>query len=314
MVVSAGPSSSSAQGQTVSIPANQPTQIPLSGDGVTVINEGGTAVTLGTDAYLAQSTVNLPAGASLPWKFSAGGVLYAYSPVATTIVVMQGLFNYYNPNVLAASTAPTSLFTQKLTFPTTSLNAYVAIPNNVRTLVLQGLYAPGTTFNPLLVQVIGQTTGLFYYNQHPYLIANIGNGGFLVVVPFSSTIDNEVEITLSFITAGAVTLNVYGDTAEYTESIYYNGQTQQSETSQNAIGTYTLVTGPARLLRGDFAPGSNNAQVNLIPAATAGPATKLFPGDFTFPPNTIILTGGSLQMQNITAPGFATLCCTWAYP
>lgn len=147
-------------GISITLNPNAPIQVPVGSDGITIINQGGTAITLGTDDKFSNPTIPLAGGASLPWSpTKRGSVCYAVSTVAGSITVMSGLFNYYNPNVQNTVQAPQSIFNQS--YPLQSqLSFFVTAFTNTTVLDVLLIGIPFAIIKQL--KVVGVQSGAVY--------------------------------------------------------------------------------------------------------------------------------------------------------
>ena len=190
---------------------------------------------------------------------------------------------------------------------TNTVDFTIPIPPNVRTLLVYvGTTLGGVVLN---VKIGGPTLGGFspwpLYNARPYLVGQPGitQNDAVVVVPvpgnLSDGIGLKAEVTA---TGGGWVGSVYGDTASYDESLFYNGPIQA--VSLGAAGT--LVNGPCRLLTAWLSSGTGvsmtlGAAIILQNTGATGLATS-------FPPNTILPAGQSVAIS-AGAGGV-----TYAYP
>jgi len=192
-------------------------------------------------------------------------------------------------------------------------SATFSVPSTTRTLVVKLLPNSFATQPPIsVVQVIGQQSGLDYYNGQNYLAEGGSHGpylqaasspfSYLVVVPVCPAVDTSYTVTCTV--PGAVTsvaIQVSGDSLEYQENIFYNGVVKS-----NALGaTGTLATGPIRLLTIGAASGQAvliNGSVMINGGSVADPGVTM-----PFPPNTILGAGGTVTC---VAGG----AVTYAYP
>jgi hypothetical protein len=185
-------------------------------------------------------------------------------------------------------------------------NAIVAVPSNVRTLIINFATPLFDAEVPSNIEVAGETTGIIYYNQPPYLISAQGNI-CTIVVPFNPAADTGVSITITSANANTYTMTVFGDTTLYEESEFYNGVAQFADTGTSGN---TVIAGPVRLLTLTVAANNGICQV------VQGPATVLVLEqagvvEMTFPPNTILKTGESL-VYSTSGAGIASV--VYAYP
>jgi hypothetical protein len=205
-------------------------------------------------------------------------------------------------------------------YPATSLAfsggiafANVPVPAGTRTLIID--VSVGNTSTITNVQVSGSTSGRNYYNQPPYLASTAGpNNLYTIIVPFIGLVDTSVVVTLT--EGGTVqnaTLTVFGDTAAYPESIFYNGTAQTTGVVQGVIGNTTIVTGPKRILAVTAdanAAGVGSVQMNgnTLIALNAGQGPTSLP----MPPFTILQALETIVLAASTAATAGSVC--WAYP
>jgi hypothetical protein len=212
---------------------------------------------------------------------------------------------------------------ETLSAPVSGTAYPVTIPFSIRTLIIEVGVLAGNTITK--VQVQGNSSNFNYYNAAPYLVNTTAAGGlgYLIVVPIISPVDSTVNVTL---TAGGlgtiVAAFVYGDTAEYDQSLFYNGPvTAATATADN--NTVAIVSGPVRLLTAHLEldanaiSGSGFLEINGV---TMARLDQVAAGDagidvsFAFPPNTILQAGQSLAVNSSVNGLFAIGSCTYAYP
>jgi hypothetical protein len=134
--------------------------------------------------------------------------------------------------------------------------------------------------------------------------------GCLVVCDLVGVADQSVEVIV-VVTGASVPIMIWTDTAQYDESIFYNGPVKFFSTSTPGAN---LATGPARLISAALTiTGANAAQLaqgsaDLINLQGA-PAGESFTDRITFAPNTILPSGESVEFFGT---GFAFL--VYAYP
>jgi len=150
-----------------------------------------------------------------------------------------------DPNTSALTAQVQAPAPQLLGSTPAGLALNVTSPNGIRTLILN--IVP-TTFGATVTNVkVYQNGGSLYpfYNQPPYLANNLSGGYYYQVVvpvfPVQFALGYVVNVTCS---TGTAYIYVYGDSAQYDESVFYNGPV----TTVSASGPGTLVNGPCRLL------------------------------------------------------------------
>jgi hypothetical protein len=191
-----------------------------------------------------------------------------------------------------------------------------AIPIGVKTLVVQiiDLGAGGLATNVL----INNGNAFPLYNQAPYLPSPFG--GQWVVVPIPPFYGpNSSFITITGPDASGYLVTIYGDTAQYDESVFYNGVAQSAPlVAVTGAGTTTLLTGPARLLTAflEAAPGVTgflivSGQYIARVDVPVGGNTVVAP--ITFPPNYILPAGNTVAVQSTGAP-IVSGGVSYAYP
>ena len=192
---------------------------------------------------------------------------------------------------------------------------FVDLPPTTKTLLLsiieQGIGPPAITN----VLVIGQTTLLPYYNQRPYLSAvTVSEANFLCVIPIPAVADSQVEIIISCASGvgGPYAYSVFGDTAQYDESVFYNGRPVLA----SAAATGNLVTTECRLLTASVdAAGSGAAEgaitiggvdvirVDLASVGGATAATLEFPQPYIVQATiAAVSTGGAVCSVSYAYP------------
>ena len=155
----------------------------------------------------------------------------------------------------------------------------------------------------------------------PYL-PGIGTLTYTFVVPVVGFIDSEILFAYGLFGFPAAAVQVYADTAEYSESLFYNGPVQT--VSVAGAGTDTLLAGPARLLTAQVQATASTAGSTRIRQGAGGPilltadatATSTNPASETvaFPDDTI-LSAGSLLQAVITGAGSSSIASvSYAYP
>jgi hypothetical protein len=331
IAATAGPvpgASNSSQGSTVTLSPNVPTQIQVDKAGVTLINESGAIITLGSDAYFAQDTVNLPVGASLPWP--PGGVLYAMSVPGGSLVVMQGLYNYWNPATTPTPAGANTLFNGVVNLSGIGNgNTTVTLPSNAKTLLITIPAQNAGTGNELLTdcKVIGLQSTYAYRGAAPsgsggacppYLRFKSSFAGtltsYLMVVPVMPLLDTQVSVQFSGVASFALNVEIAYDTSQYKEDTFYNGVAQSSSSSVNNA---VLVNGPARILA--LSMSTNGASADAIFDSITGaswlygnnPAGTTASYAETFPPNSILPAGHNLTLSSV---GNAIGVAAFAYP
>ena len=195
----------------------------------------------------------------------------------------------------------------------------VPLPPTTRTVVVSAtLLSDAFTLAPQII-VEGATSGFQYHINNAYLRSSLpGSELWVAVVPITSTIDTSLTITVNDTVGENFGLSVYGDTAQYPESVLYNGRAGASAALRTVGGTTTLLNGPARILTAQVR--STTAAVNAfilwdgveILHANAN-ATSQISSTLAFPPNTLLSSGSTLAL-NTAGVGAATGTVVSAYP
>lgn len=178
--------------------------------------------------------------------------------------------------------------------------------SQMRTLIISALHVGGGT--PLItnVTVQGNQSEIFYYDQPPYLTNGLKN--YLCVVPVVAALDTTYEVTLTCAAGAVYTVTITEDTAQYDESVFYNGVAQSASSATNGA---LLAEGPCRLLT---ATASCTGTTGVTLNGNSGSVLFAFQGNqaLTFPPNTIIPAGVPLTCSGVTNSFQVSL--TFAYP
>jgi hypothetical protein len=163
-----------------------------------------------------------------------------------------------------------------------------------------------------VVQVRGNTSGIYYYDQQPYLGNIFSSNSWTMVIPIVTAIDNSFNVTVGAVPAVGFTVNAYADSNIYDESVFYNGPT--SSTTLTVAGT--LITGPARLLTLNIDAGSSQTGEVLIAGTRVlrvdTTATVNSTPTLTFPANTLIPSGTTVTFA--VGAGTPIASASWAYP
>jgi len=186
----------------------------------------------------------------------------------------------------------------------------VKVPPTTRTLICKWAPASGGEAIPTVIGIAGASTSFTYYNQPPYLL-QITPGDFMVIVPIIGVADTTLAISVGGMTGASLyNLTVWADTAEYDESILYNGPV----TTVQAGGVVTLVNGPCRLLALSMngAAGGGDIQRNVPAAAGLLSVTSAVGAALSFGSQGIIIPYGDYVSCDVPAPGVASV--TYAYP
>ena len=174
----------------------------------------------------------------------------------------------------------------------------VTLSATIRTIIIT-LSATSSVTN---VTVTGLTSGFVYYQASPYL-KKLGAFIYTVVIPVDAVVDPAVNVYVQTFAAGTVTMEVFGDTPQYDESVFYNGTPTTVGVVNPTSGT-VLATGPCRLLhvwmectaaQSASIQGAGGALLRI----TAGLGTYR---DYT-PPQPFIIQDGTTV---VTATGTAT--------
>ena len=198
------------------------------------------------------------------------------------------------------------------------VNVPVPVPPTVRTLIVTTASAPGALGLQSLTAV-GLVTQQQLYAGPPYLPGEVGTAPTSIfVIPIITPIDTGVGLFFSFFAGGwQGTIEVAGDTAQYPESVLYNGQAGAAVAARTVAGTTTILNGPARILTAEV---HSAAAVNAVIVwdgaeilhANATAAQQIS-STLTFPPNTLLSHGSSISLTTFGA-GAATGTIVSAYP
>ena len=195
----------------------------------------------------------------------------------------------------------------------------VALPPTTRTVVVSATLLSGVfTLAPQII-VQGATSGIQYHINNAYLTSSLpGSQLWVAVVPITSTIDTSVTITVTGGVGANFGLSVYGDTAQYPESVLYNGRAGAFTYTRAVAGTTTILNGPARLLTVEVRSATNSVNAFIlwdgaeILHANAN-ATSQISSTLAFPPNTLLSAGSTLALNTFGA-GVAAGTVVSAYP
>ena len=233
---------------------------------------------------------------------------------------VQPIYPAANSTALTSTTyqAPPGVILPAAAYTASGGNVTLTVPitASVRTLLLFISSNPGA-LGCTGVVVTGLQSGMVYYNQPPYLPGNIGTApSYTVVVPVAPALDTSVRVSFTFTTAAwQGTLGVSGDTAEYPESLFYNGTLQEFHTATVAT-TALCLNGPFRILTASCGV-ANAAQtaVLLLDGVAAlrvdSNTTETLTASLAFPPNTIVPAGAN-ALYTIVGGGYVSF--TYAYP
>lgn len=227
---------------------------------------------------------------------------------------------YPDTNVSAQtvqSGQPSQIF-QKLNGVSTT--AYtVLVPTAVRTVIIlidpvdQVTLATNIRLRQSLIQAPVAIAGqLVLYNQPPYIVTS-SNGSSMTIVPvFALTGSSFFDIAVTGASVGGYDITILGDSALYDESVFYNGVVQTATAVLGAVGSATILNGPARLLTADLAMvGASNGQLFVAGTQASLRANNSY-ASITWPPNTILPSGKSVTMTAGGATLFGSV--TFAYP
>ena len=195
----------------------------------------------------------------------------------------------------------------------------VPLPPTTRTVVVSATWLSGVvTLAPQII-VEGATSGIQYHINNAYLASSfVGSTLWVAVVPITSTIDTALTITVTGTVGETFVLTVYGDTAQYPESVLYNGRAGAAVAARTVAGITTILNGPARILTAEV--HSDAAAVNAVIVwdgaeilhANATAAQQIS-STLTFPPNTLLSAGSSISLTTF-GTGAATGTVLSAYP
>ena len=195
----------------------------------------------------------------------------------------------------------------------------VPLPPTTRTVVVSATWLSGVNAGPPQIIVEGATSEIQYHYDNAYLTSSfVGSTLWVAVVPITSTIDTSLTITVTGTVGENFGLSVYGDTAQYPESVLYNGRASASKATRATAGTTVLLNGPARLLTAEVRSTSPIVNAFIlwdgaeILHANAN-ATSQISSTLTFPPNTLLSPGSTIALLTVGADaGVGTVVS--AYP
>ena len=202
---------------------------------------------------------------------------------------------------------------QIATFPAmASLSQTITVPAGTRTLIIQDLIGGALSATPIL-DVKGSQSLLTYYDA-PFYLGAVGDS-YTAIVPVNPAVDSSYIVQVYGGTE-THTVTISGDTTQYDESVFYNDTINVTSTA--AVGTTTLVTGPARLLTAQVeaaAAGVNSARLRIgtqiILTADSTAASSATTEAISFPPNVIVPAGATADAVIV---GSGIVSATWAYP
>jgi len=243
--------------------------------------------------------------------------------------VVQPLFPAANSTALTAQTfvpPPGVIYTTPVAGIASGVETLVTVPANVRTLMIQGQGLVGPYGPPTNVELrlnFTPPTGAFY-NQPPYYLTPTGAGTFgtfVVFAPIPVGIYGGAATVIGVTITGptAFQYNVFGDTAQYNENVFYNGVAKGAQTTiTGGTAGFAIVSGPCRLLTAelDVLPGNiGTLQLNGtgILRGDAAAGTNSVTPSISFPPNTILPLGQTLQLVS-TGAGTVIASVTYSYP
>jgi hypothetical protein len=214
-----------------------------------------------------------------------------------------------DPNTSALTAQVQAPAPQLLGWTPAGLELHVTSPIGIRTLILN--IVP-TTFGATVTNVkVYQNGGSLYpfYNQPPYLANNLSGGNYYQVVvpvfPVQFALGYVVNVTCS---TGTAYIYVYGDSAQYDESMFYNGPV----TTVQAAGSGTFAYGPFRLLALNISGSSIGGYLGRnFPALVALVNVEANMAEaFSYGGNGIIIPSGDWVSYN----SVAAASITYAYP
>lgn len=248
-MTSTGPISSYNQGTTYALRPNVGIQIPIGPNGITMISESGSPITLGTDEGFSNPTVTLPSAASLPWP--SGGVLFARSTVAATMIVIQGMANYYNPAVFPSPPVAPLLIDTFVNNQNTQNFTITPTIANIRTLFVIAACAVNQS---VFLTLRGNQSGLDYTTFLSYDRYGIGNYNYGWKISVDPTLDTSYQLTVQ--QSGALVTN----------SLYVYEDLQIATTRIEATPGIPVNTTPIGSNLCAFVNLPNNTSIAVIPA------------------------------------------------
>jgi hypothetical protein len=244
---------------------------------------------------------------ALPWTGSSdaeGSVQPIYPDINTSAQTVQ-------------FSAGTLVLQQTVTVSGGIINfAAIPVPSAARTLIfIIGQLSLAS------VTITGNQSGLVYYNQPVYLKSATTDQ--FVVVPIVAGLDSTFTFAGSGLSNVSTAFTIYADTAQYDESVFYNGVAQTSSAASSTSTLATVLTGPARLLNATLALTNTVAgdAVAVLRVNSASNAIRLeleaiggLASAIAFPPNTILPAGATVQTALTVGTGLSAGGVTYAYP
>jgi hypothetical protein len=188
------------------VPVNPPDksgrgfQIPVAGDGITIVNDSPLNINISTDENMQVNVFEIPAGTSL--SFIGTVPYYVTSPSPTTILVLEGIQNY-SGGIIGINTAYDILYT----------NTAFVIPNGgigVNIVVT----AQGTYYAIELLLAQSLPTGAAVQVS----VSNEGTGQQVIVTQPLGGDDERFIVPISFSAGDTLAINVFTTAGFTTEA------------------------------------------------------------------------------------------------
>lgn len=323
---------SGIQGSTVTcvvtVPNAPPTAVftatlgTIGGQGVVVDTWGGESTAGRFQVLVGQTLVVTGTGLSPQLSYTC-----TFATVTDVGTVEVTIPDTNSSAIVAQIGVPTLLINNKTVV--SGVGFGIVVPAGVRTLVLLADAVDGVT-NDQPTNILVAADGVPHfpiYNQPPYMISPNGDSWIACTLPPFLEAPASLDIVITGPSAGGYLVTAYGDSAQYPESIYYNGPVQFASTAQSVPGTYALLFGPARILTAQLEVSGANAVSLIIDNAGkevaradagsgGGVSSPAAIASLSWPPNSILKSGEQLQLDVIVggAGTTATAMVTYAYP
>lgn len=287
-----------AGGETFTIQSFTAQTVPLAGDAVSIIITP-IANPLGENASIASSLIPV-------WLLENEKPPMQDGPLTAA--------------ALAAAIGSQGIGSLIFTAANPLVNQVIPLPANTRTVIAEFITPFADAEVPNFVSITG---AINYYAQPPYLIGPQGNQCVMVAEisgPTSSTVAIQWTWPGGTLPLGGFTLNVYADTAQYPESVFYNGPLKVANLFAT---TGTLLTGPCRIFsvsqliaagaavcNAELAIGSANLSV-----LDGNPGTgQVLQDRVNFPEAVILQLGQTLTFSFGGSATFGNASAAYAYP
>lgn len=294
-VAGGGPTDISSQPQPILLQANVPTQVPIKSGGITLVNQGSTAVQLCSDQNFTVPVLLGP-GVSMPW--TTGTTVWALSSSNSDLLVLPEAYNYYNPAVATSAANPEALI-EPFTATNLAVNVPFTVPLNSDTRTIAVDIQTLTPVN-LTLSVLGFNSAQDYLTSSGWYLRTVG--GYIKYIKVDPTVDSSVTVTLIPSAATTWTTTIYGDTDSYDDSRFFTNGGVLNPVTTNAVST--MFTGPCRLLSLAIvgAPAAINLLGSLWLFSNAANLLASWSGDLAIPLGVTITTSGT----SLVAYGLST--------